>query len=215
MESIGEMSAADAPPTRSGIRFVEPADAARIAAIYGPMVESTAVSFEAVPPDAHEVGRRIEQTVQSYPWLVCDVDGEVAGYAYATQHRVRAAYRWSVDTSVYVDERFRRQGVGRGLYASVTAILGAQGYYNAYAGITLPNAASVALHESAGFMLLCVYPRVGYKCGAWHDVGWWQLSLAPHQQSPSEPLDLATLRQRENWPTLLTSGTRFLRAARP
>jgi L-amino acid N-acyltransferase YncA len=174
------------------IRLAQDSDAEAIARIYRPLVETTAISFEIVPPDREEMARRIGETLRSYPWLVCEVDGHVAGYAYAAKHRVRAAYQWSVDTSVYVAAEYRRRGVAQGLYVSLFRILAAQGFFNAYAGIALPNAASVALHESVGFTKLGVYQSVGFKLGAWHDVGWWQLVLKAHEQAPRDPLDLAT-----------------------
>ncbi len=159
------------------IRLAVRNDAARIAEIYKPMVSSTPISFETEPPDAQEFERRIERLLPGHPWLVCEYQHRLAGYAYASRHRERAAYQWSVDTSVYVHSEFRRRGVGQALYTSLFRILVAQGYYNAYAGITLPNAGSVGLHESVGFKPLCVYRHVGYKQGAWHDVGWWELAL--------------------------------------
>ena len=133
------------------LRLVNEDDAAAIAEIYRPIVESTPISFEIEPPDEHEIQRRILETRRKYPWLVCDNRGRVVGYAYATQHRLRVAYQWSVDTSVYVHPDFRRCGIGRALYTSLLQILAAQGYFNAYAGITLPNPGSVGLHESLGF----------------------------------------------------------------
>src|SRR5438093_2942798 len=118
------------------IRLAQDADVDAIVGIYRPVVEGTAISFETSTPDRDEMARRLGETLQSYPWLVCDIDGQIAGYAYATRHRVRGAYRWSVDTSVYIKEAYRRRGVGRGLYESLFAILAAQGYFNAYAGIS-------------------------------------------------------------------------------
>lgn len=193
------------------IRLAHPLDAEAIAAIYRPFVKTTAISFETVPPGREEMGRRIAETLVSYPWLVCELGGQVVGYAYATQHRVRAAYQWSVDTSVYVDEKHWRSGVGRGLYASLFSILAAQGFFNAFAGIALPNPASVALHESVGFEAIGVYRRVGYKFGAWHDVGWWQLLLKAQEASPAEPLDLATLRSQPGWESLVAKGQSVMR----
>ena len=188
------------------IRFADESDAAAIAEIYRPVVESTAISFEIVPPDLSEMARRIVETTREHPWLVCEIGGRVAGYAYATKHRVRSAYRWSVDTSVYVDASVRQSGVGRGLYGSLFGILSAQGYFNAYAGIALPNAASIALHEAVGFRKIGVYQRVGYKFGEWRDVGWWQLELRAHDAAPVEPLDIDTVRARPGWNALLARG---------
>ena len=145
------------------IRLAAEDDAPRIAEIYRPIVESTPISFETDPPTASDMRRRVEETLRFYPWIVCEHEGGVVGYAYAAAHRVRAAYRWSVDTSVYVDAAFHRRRVGRALYTSLLGILVTQGHFNAYAGITLPNPASVALHESVGFRPLGVYRNVGYK----------------------------------------------------
>jgi phosphinothricin acetyltransferase len=126
------------------------------------------------------------------PWLVAERDGGVTGYAYASPHRARAAYRWGADVSVYLDERERGRGSGRALYGALLPVLRDLGYTGAYAGITLPNPASVALHESMGFSLVGVYRRVGYKLGGWHDVGWWQLVLAdPLPEVPAEPREWA------------------------
>ena len=194
------------------IRLATAADAEAIAAIYRPVVESTTISFETAPPDRDEMARRLADTLVAHPWLVCDIDGRVAGYAYASKHRVRAAYQWSVDTSVYVDADRRRSGVGRGLYRSLFAILAAQGFFNAFAGIALPNTASVALHEAVGFEPIGVYRRVGFKLGAWHDVGWWQLALRAHDASPDVPLPLPALRQRAEWAALLAAGEPLIRA---
>jgi phosphinothricin acetyltransferase len=194
------------------IRLARDADAEAIAAIYRPIVETTAISFETDAPDAAEICQRVADTLPVYPWLVCDIDGEVAGYAYATKHRVRAAYRWSVDTSVYIDEARRRLGVGRGLYQSLFAILAAQGFVNAFAGIALPNAGSVGLHEAVGFAPLGVYRRVGFKFGEWRDVGWWQLALKAHEASPGVPIDVDAVRLRPEWAGLLARGEAAIRA---
>ena len=176
----------------TAIRLATASDAAAIAAIYRPIVESTAISFETEPPDEPEIRRRILETLRAYPWLVYESAGEIAGFAYASRHRARAAYQWSVDTSAYVHERFRRRGIGRELYASLFEMLTAQGFANAYAGIALRNPASVALHERVGFTAIGVYRNVGYKLGAWRDVGWWQRPLREHgQEPPSTPKPLA------------------------
>lgn len=188
------------------IRLARPDDARVVAAIYEPAVTESAVSFETDPPDEAEMRRRIDRTLPDHPWLVCERDGEVAGYAYAGPHRERAAYRWSVDVSAYVHPDHRRQGVGRGLYESLFAILSLQGFVNAYAGIALPNPASVGLHESMGFEPVGVYEGVGYKHGAWRDVGWWQLRLVERPDDPEPPIDVSAVKSRSGWDDALVSG---------
>jgi L-amino acid N-acyltransferase YncA len=188
------------------IRMATGADAARCAGIYRPFVDATAISFETEAPDESEMRRRIIETRRVYPWLVCEHRGVVVGYAYAGSHKARAAYRWSVDVSVYVDIAFQRHGIGRGLYTSLIRLLVAQGFVNAYAGITLPNAASTALHESVGFRRVGVYHNVGYKLGAWHDVGWWELGLQPHRVPVSEPLDVRVVAQDPASAALVSAG---------
>ena len=193
------------------IRLARESDGAGVAAIYGPIVENTAISFETLPPGAAEMTRRISDTLRSHPWLVCEVDGQIAGYAYASQHRPRPAYRWSVDTSVYVDPKWHRRGAGRGLYMSLFAILARQGYGNAYAGIALPNPASVTLHEAVGFKPVGVYEHVGYKLGAWHDVGWWQRALRDRDASPDEPHNVAVIGDNGELEALLARGEAVIR----
>ncbi|TMB07816.1 MAG: N-acetyltransferase family protein [Deltaproteobacteria bacterium] len=189
------------------IRLSTAADADAIARIYRPVVEDTAISFEVDPPPAVEIERRIATTLSIAPWLVHeDGEGRVAGYAYASRHRERAAYQWSVDVSVYVDEAHRHRGIGRALYTSLFALLRLQGFHAAHAGITLPNAGSVALHESLGFRRIGVYPGVGYKLGAWHDVGWWQLSLRERAASPAPPRALSEAQRDPAWSTALAAG---------
>ena len=146
-------------------------DAAACARIYAPFVTDSVASFEHAAPDAAEMGRRIAETGRTHPWLVLERDGRVVGFAYGTQHRARAAYRWAADVSVYVDGEHHRSGAGRVLYTDLLDRLRAQGVYTVCAGITLPNPASVALHESFGFALVGVYRAIGYKAGAWRDVG--------------------------------------------
>jgi phosphinothricin acetyltransferase len=149
----------------------------------------TPISFELDPPSTGEMRRRLEKTLAQFPWLVCENGGEVIGYAYACKHRERAAYEWSVDTSVYVSTQQHRRGVGRTLYEALFEILALQGYINAYAGVTLPNPASVALHRAVGFEPVGVYRNVGFKCGSWHNVAWFQrpLQTPPEKPRPVQP----------------------------
>ena len=200
---------------RIAIRLASAGDAAAIAAIYAPFVEADATSFETEAPSAAEMRTRIAETGVAYPWLVCDCDGVVAGYACASRHRARTAYQWCVETSVYVHTDFRRSGVARGLYTSLFAVLAAQGFVNAYAGITLPNARSVALHEAAGFLPLCVYRGIGFKFGAWHDVGWWHLVIRRHPEAPEPPTPIADMQPLPEWDALLAAGASFVRARGP
>ncbi|MEP7042004.1 MAG: arsinothricin resistance N-acetyltransferase ArsN1 family B [Dokdonella sp.] len=168
-------------------------DAAAIAAIYAPYATDTVITFETEAPDAAEMQTRIALIGKRYPWLVGELDGKVVGYAYASEYRSRKAYRWSIDVGVYLAPAAHRRGIGRGLYARLFELLRVQGYVNAYGIITLPNAASVGLHEAMGFQPIGVYRHVGYKHGAWLDVGWWHLALATPPLPPREPVAFADL----------------------
>jgi L-amino acid N-acyltransferase YncA len=185
-------------------------DAAGIGGIYRPIVEATAISFEYDPPSDEELARRIDNTVPQYPWLVCEYGGVIAGYAYSGRIRPRAAYRWSVETSVYVHEEYRGRGIGGGLYQSLFAVLGAQGFVTAFAGIALPNDASIRLHERADFVAIGVYRNVGYKFGRWHDVGWWQRPI--HPSKPGAPLEPVSVGSGDvDWQTLFAVGCQRIR----
>ena len=180
------------------IRLARTEDAAAIRAVYAPYI-ATPITFETEVPSVQEMSDRIAATLPAYPWLVEERDGAILGYAYASQHRTRAAYRWSADVTVYVREGSHRQGLGRDLYRPLFDILRAQRFRAAFAGITLPNAASVGLHEALGFSAVGVYRTVGYKAGAWRDVGWWQLDLGGPAGAPEEPLAMADLSLPEYW----------------
>lgn len=175
------------------IRLADARDAAAVAAIYAPSVEAAVISFEEVAPSIAETRERIETTMRRWPWLVFADDRDVLGYAYASKHRERAAYRWSVDVSVYVRERARGRGIGRSLYLALFGVLREQGFHRAFAGIALPNDASVALHRSVGFAPVGIYHDVGYKLGAWRDVAWMECPIAPPGTPPREPIPLPEL----------------------
>lgn len=170
------------------IRHADPArDGPGCAAVYAPYVSDGVASFEEQPPDADEAARRIARVSARYPWLVADDDGAIAGYAYASEHRERAAYRWAADVTAYIARDHHRRGIGRALYGALLELLRRQGVQVACAGITLPNHASVGLHEACGFERVGVYRRIGWKAGAWWDVGWWELELiAPGNEPPPE-----------------------------
>jgi phosphinothricin acetyltransferase len=172
------------------IRHADPArDAAGCAAIYGPFVRDTAVSFEEHPPSPREFADHIQRINRTHPWLVAEEDGEVVGYAYGCPHRERAAYRWAAEVTVYVHPAHHRKRIATSLYRELFDLLRAQGIRTLCAGVTLPNPASVSLHESLGFSPVGTYKKIGYKLGRWHDVRWWQLFLQdPTEDPPTEPI---------------------------
>jgi L-amino acid N-acyltransferase YncA len=155
------------------IRIASAADAAVLREIYRPYVETTAISFEVEVPSMEEFQRRISAAVEKWSWLLAEVSGRPVGYAYGSPHRAREAYRRSVETSAYVLEDYQRLGIGRALYGQLLQQLRQRGFASAFAGITLPNDASVRFRERLGFEPIGVFPRVGRKFGAWHDVAWF------------------------------------------
>jgi len=184
------------------LRLAREADAPAVRAIYAPIVTETTTSFEAEPPSVEEVARRIRTTLATHPWLVAEIGGAVVGYAYAGPHRSRTAYQWSTEVSVYVHADARRRGVARALYLALFEVLRLQGYVNAYAGITQPNAPSMSFHEAIGFEPVGVYRRVGFKHGAWHDVAWSQLRLR-EDDAPAPPRMLPDIVGSEGWDAAL------------
>lgn len=192
------------------IRLASERDAESILAIYAPYVRETPISFEFEPPSVAQMQERIRSIVAAFPWLVCERDGRVTGYAYASRHRERAAYQWAVDVTVYVDPATQRGGIGRALYTALLGIVTAQGFFNAFAGITLPNPASVGLHESLGFKPLGVYRNVGYKLGRWHNVGWWQRQLRSVSAAPDPPLALDRVVESPAWRAAIVAGQEIL-----
>jgi L-amino acid N-acyltransferase YncA len=167
------------------IRSATVADAPALLAIYAPYVERTAVSFETEIPTVDTFSERIGKALTAWDWLVAEDNGQCVGYAYGSTHRERQAYQWSVETSAYVHEHFQRQGVASLLYSTLLQRLSAKGYCNAFAGIALPNAASVAFHEHLGFAPIGVFKRVGRKFDGWHDVAWFNKVL---RESPPPEL---------------------------
>ena len=177
-----------APLMGAAIRLVTSADAAAIAAIYRPYVEQSRISFEEQSPDAAEMERRIRGDVPGYhPWLVAEERGRLLGFASSAPFRRRPAYRWTVETGIYVAEDATGRGIGRLLLSRLLGVLEAQGYAAAIGAIALPNEASVALHERLGFSHTGTYRQVGFKMGEWLDVGLWQRELAPRTTTPQEP----------------------------
>lgn len=175
------------------IRMAQAADAEGILQIYAPHVQNSSCTFEYEVPSVETVEERIRKTTLLRPWVVCLIDDQVAGYAYASGHREREAYQWCCESSVYVKNDFQGAGIGRELYQLLFRLLKEQGYRNVYAGITLPNEASQKLHERCGFVHFAVYDNVGYKLGGWKSVGWWKLQLNAYNLKPSPPFKLSEM----------------------
>ena len=175
------------------IRLATSNDAAGILEIYAPYIANTSFTFETEVPSVEEFAERINTYLINWPWLVCEVEGKIAGYAYATKHRERVAYQWSIESSIYIHDDFQKAGIGRALYTAMFVILRKQGFRNVYAVINLPNEKSVAFHESLGFTYFATYEQVGYKLGKWKNVGWWRLILNEFGDEPAAPVKFADL----------------------
>ena len=174
------------------IRLARGDDAAAIAAIYRHYVEQTPVSFEEVSPDDAEMARRMRGDRPGYhPWFVAEDGDGVLGYAASSPFRTRPAYRWTVETGIYLARDAMGRGVGRELLSTLLGVLERQGYVAAIGAIALPNEASVALHEKLGFTYAGTYRGVGFKFGEWLDVGLWEKELAPRNGEPKEPIPYA------------------------
>jgi phosphinothricin acetyltransferase len=175
------------------IRLANENDAAGILEIYAPYIANTSYTFETEIPPIESFAQRINTYLINWPWLVYEVNGTIAGYAYATRYRERTAYQWSVETSVYVHNDFQRISIAHALYDALIDILKKQGFRNVYAVINLPNDKSVKFHESYGFRYFATYEKVGYKLGKWKDVGWWKLSINDFTNEPTAPIKFSEL----------------------
>ena len=176
------------------IRLAVEGDAEALAAIYRPYVEDSRISFEDVAPDAAEMARRLKGDPAGYhPWFVAEDGGRLLGYAASSPFRTRRAYRWTVETGIYLASDAHGRGIGRALLSELLQLLERQGYVAAIGAIALPNPASVALHEKLGFTYAGTYRGVGHKFGEWMDVGLWQKELAPRTATPAEPLPFGAI----------------------
>jgi L-amino acid N-acyltransferase YncA len=171
------------------VRTATAGDAPAFAAIYAPYVLRSPISFEEVAPSDDEMARRVTTVLAYAPWLCAIVDDAIVGYAYASRHAERAGYRWAIDVSVYIDERFHRRGIGRTLYNELLPIVERLNYRRAYAGVTLPNEGSVALHRAFGFELVGIYKNVGWKQGKWYDVGWYGRDIGTYPDDDAKPAE--------------------------
>lgn len=181
------------------IRIVRETDADEVLRIYAPAVQNSVASLETHVPSLDDMRGRIRTNTEWFPWLVDDAQGTLRGFSYASSYRIRQAYQWSVEVSIYVDQPYRRQGRGRALYERLFEILGQQGFASALAAVVVPNAPSEHLHESMGFERVGMIPGVGYKHGAWRDLSWWMLRLQVERpEHPLPPLSFHQWRQQLN-----------------
>jgi len=198
-------------PAGPRLRLATEDDASPCLAIYAPVVLSTAISFELEPPSHEEMRRRIRATLDRAPWLVAGDGASTWGYAYAGSFRARPAYDWTTEATVYVDAGHRGKGVGRGLYTALLEILRTAGYRSVVGGITLPNRASVALHESVGFRKVGAVKAAGWKLGGWHDVGFWQIELRGDEAPDGPPRLVTDLAASPAFEAALEAGRALLR----
>jgi phosphinothricin acetyltransferase len=175
------------------IRLATSADAKGILDIYRPYIDDTSITFETETPSIQEFGQRIETYLQNWPWLVCEIDGVIAGYAYGSKYRERTAYQWCIECSAYIHDDYLKAGIATALYSTLFEIFKKQGYYTVYAVINLPNDRSVAFHEKMGFQHFADFKNVGWKLGKWKTVGWWQLILRDYNDNPEAPTKFSKL----------------------
>ncbi len=160
------------------LRPASASDAEALARIYNYYIQNTVITFEEEPVSAQTMTTRVADVQNaSLPWLVAEIDGAVVGYAYASKWKVRSAYRYSVETTIYLEQGREGQGLGTRLYSELLRILRGQGIHAAIGGAALPNEASVALHEKLGFERVATFRQVGFKHQKWVDVAYWQILL--------------------------------------
>ncbi|NLK75307.1 MAG: N-acetyltransferase [Clostridiales bacterium] len=193
------------------IRLVKENDYISLLEIYGPFVRDTSVSFEYVVPTIDEFKKRINNISKIFPWLVCEVNGKVVGYAYASKHRERAAYQWSVDVSIYVAPEYHRNYIAKALYTALIKILRAQGYFNAYAIVALPNEKSEGFHKALGFVPIGVYHNVGYKFDKWHDVKCFELKISEHFLQPKSPKPITEICETKEFNEILDNAADLIK----
>ncbi len=192
------------------IRLAAEADSTSILEIYAPFIEDTVITFEYEVPTLSEFSKRMANIQKKYPWLVCEVNDSIIGYAYASQFNERAAYAWSVDFSVYIKPEYHNKKIGKALYTALSQLLRLQGYCNAYTGVTLPNIKSEGLHESFGFKPVGVYHNVGYKFGNWYDVKWFELEIQEHFKIPVTPKAINEINNTPGFYTILQKAEQMI-----
>lgn len=189
--------------TGYNIRLVNVNDAAAILEVYKPYVLQTANTFEYDVPTVEEIQNRIKKISAQYPYLVCEYDGVIIGYAYGSTHRERTAYQWSPEVTVYVSEEFHRKGVARTLYSALFPMLRMQGYHSMYAGVLSTNIKSVEFHRAMGFEDIGLFKNIGYKLGEWHTNLWMQGFLQEHKIAPPVPISIDAIKETEAFKNIM------------
>ena len=192
------------------IRLATPNDGQGCLEIYGYYISHTAITFEITIPSIEDFSKRMAKKLETHPWLVCEKDGQIVGYAYSNAYRVRWAYQWSVECTVYVHKDFRGRKIGKGLYTALLGLLKLQGFQNVYAGIVPPNVGSFGLHQKMGFRRIGSYDKVGFKNGEWHDVVWLSLDLGTHPNQPISTLGMETAQLLPEWQASIAAGNALL-----
>ena len=176
------------------IRLIRDSDYAGALAVYTPYVQHTAITFEYEVPSLEEFTKRLNTISQHYPCLVCECDGRIIAYCYGGIHRIKTAYQWSVESTIYVAESHHHKGIAAILYSALFDILRLQGFINVYAGISVPGGKSDKFHSRIGFNYLGVFPKIGYKFGKWHDLKWYEYILSERIYDPSAPIPITEIR---------------------
>ena len=192
------------------IRVATKDDAVGMLDIYAPFILNSGITQETEVPSVEDFQQRVISNLIERPWFVCEINNEIAGYAYAGKHRDRKGYQWCTEPSVYISEKYFGFGVANALYNALFEILKLQGYVNAYAVITLPNDRSLAFHKKFGFEYLTTYKKIGYKLGQWHDVGWMQYEINPHENDPAELIKFTKI-DKALIDSILTRSSTFLK----
>lgn len=192
------------------IRLATEADSVSILEIYAPFIRDTVITFENEVPTITEFKRRIFDIQKKYPWLVCEINGNIVGYAYASQFNDRAAYDWSSDFSIYINPQYQGKKIGKALYYCLFELSKLQGYCNAYAGVTLPNIKSERLHQSFGFNSIGVYQNAGFKLGNWYDVKWFGIKIKDYPKSPTEPKTIDEIVNIPEFNTILQKSEQMI-----
>lgn len=197
--------------TDTRIRLAAEADSASILQVYTPYITDTVITFESKVPTITEFNERMANIQRKYPWLVCEINNYIVGYAYASCYSEREAYDWSADFSIYLHPQYQRKNIGKALYFALIEILKLQGYYNAYAAVTIPNHKSEGLHESFGFKTIGVYQNIGYKFDRWHDVKWYGLNLKEHNQSPAPIKSIDEIGETNEFKTIIEKAEQMIK----